>query len=233
MMVEKKKSKTKVVKRERKERRFVAEQSKSSTTITLVGMAGALALGAGVYAQWIRDPAQPWAQYLVAGGALVLGVSLWFGDTSADPIRVGDAGVATEKGSELIRLAWCDMEHIRIERGQLVLVGDELTLKIPLAAHGKTASWILKEAVGRVPDALDVKNRERDGLPDPKEDDGELVRVENVQVAGRHCAASDTPISMERDARVCPTCAQVYHREHVPKKCVTCDDTLGPRAYAV
>lgn len=232
-MVEKKKTKAKAVKRERKERRFVAEQSTSSTTVTVVGMAGALALGAGVYAQWIRDPAQPWAQYLVAGGALVLGVALWFGDTAADPIRVGDAGVATEKGSDLIRLAWCDMEHIRIERGQLVLVGDELTLKIPLSGHAKTASWILKEAVERVPDALDVKSRDRDTLPDPREDDGELVVVENVQVTGRHCASSDTPISMERDARLCPTCAQVYHRDHVPKKCVTCGDALGVRAYVI
>jgi len=232
-MAEKKKKKKKVVKRERKERRFEAQQTRSSTLSVVAGMVGALALGAGVYAQWIRDPALPYGQYMVAGGALVLGIALWFGDTSGEPIRVGDAGVATEKGSDLIRLAWCDMERIYIERGKLVLAGSELTLEIPLASHGKAAAWILKAAVERVPEAMDVKNSQADALPNPTDEDGEFVLIENVQVVGRHCAVSDKAISFERDARLCPVCAQVYHRLHVPKKCVTCGEDISSSAYAL
>jgi hypothetical protein len=67
-------------------------------------------------------------------------------------------------------------------------------------------------------------------LPEPRDLDGELVALEGVQVAGRHCAASDKPISFERDARLCPNCAQVYLKDNVPKKCVTCERDLGSAA---
>lgn len=218
---------------ERKERRFAPSQGQSSLYSGVGGMAGALALGAGVYGQWVRNPALPWAQYLVAGGAVTLGIALWFSDTSADPIRVGPVGVAIEKGSELTRIAWCDLKRVTIENKALRLEGDDLVLSVPLLTHPLAAAWILKEAVERVPDAMDVKGSESDGLPEPKDGDGELVLVENLQIAGRHCAESDTAISFERDARLCPTCAQVYHRDHTPKKCVTCGDELAGRAYAL
>lgn len=41
---------------ERKERRFEPSSGQSSLYSGLGGMAGALALGAGVYGQWIREP---------------------------------------------------------------------------------------------------------------------------------------------------------------------------------
>lgn len=234
-MAENKKDKKKGTKREkveRKERRFVPSQNQSSLYSGLGGMAGALALGAGVYGQWIREPALPWAQYLVAGGAVTLGIALWFSDLGADPIRVGPVGVAVEKGTELTRIAWCDLKRVYIEDKALRLEGDDLLLSVPLAAHPHAAAWILKEAVARVPDALDVKGNATDGLPEPKDGDGEQVVVENLQITGRHCAESDTAISFERDARLCPTCAQVYHRDHTPEKCVTCGGGLAGRAYA-
>jgi len=238
MMAEKKKLKKKGAKREkakaeRKERRFVPSQAQGSLYSGLGGMAGALALGAGVYGQWIRQPTLPWAQYLVAGGALTLGAALWFSDVGGDPIRVGPAGVALERGSELTRVAWCDLSRIRIDRAKLLLETDEVTLSVPLGGHALAAAWILKEAALRVPDAIDVKGSDSDALPDPKESDGELVAVENLQITGRLCAASEKAIAFERDARLCPTCAQVYHRDHVPAKCVTCEDEIAGRAYAV
>jgi len=232
-MAEKKKKKKKAVKRERKERRFEPERTSSSNVSVIAGGVGALVLGAGVYAPWIREAALPYGQYLVAGGALVLGVSLWFGDTSGEPVRVGDAGVATEKGSELVRLPWCDIERIYVERGKLILQGTDLTMEIPLGAHGKAAAWILKAAVERIPDAMDVKSSEADKLPNPTDEDGEFVVIENLQVVGRHCAVSDKAISFERDARLCPVCAQVYHQQHVPKKCVTCDEDISDSAYTL
>ena len=50
------------------------------------------------------------------------------------------------------------------------------------------------------------------------------------QVAGRRCAATDKIISFERDARLCPNCAQVYHKDNVPKECVTCGTEVAGRA---
>jgi hypothetical protein len=232
-MVEAKKKKKSGKRAERKERRFEPSTTQGSLYASVAGMAASLALGAGVYGQWIREPALPWAQYLVAGGALTLGAALWFSDTGGDPVRVGAAGVAVERGSEMTRVAWCDLERIRIDGGKLLLETDDVSLSIPVAGHGLAVAWILKEAVLRVPDVMDVKRRDSEGLPEPAEDAGDLVPVGSLQVAGRSCAASDKAISFERDARLCPNCAQVYHRDHVPKKCASCGEDIAGRAYAV
>ena len=231
-MVEKKtgKKKKKAAQRERNERRFEPEQTQTNKLAFIGGMIGALGLGAGVYAQWIQDPPLGFASWLVAGGAAVLGGALWFGDSGTVPVRVGDAGLAIDKGSELSRLAWCDIERIYTDKSDLVIRGDEVTLTLPLKAHAKAAAWVLSEAARRVPTVLDVHRKLADELPKPKESDGEVLRIDSLQVAGRNCASSDRPIAFERDARLCPNCAQVYHKDSVPKKCVTCDSELGARA---
>ncbi len=220
-------------KRVRKERRFEPESTYASRASIGGGMLGALALGAGVYGQWIRDDPRPFAPYLFGVGAVVLGAALWFGDAGALPLRVGEAGIAIEKGSDLLRLAWCDMERVFTERGELVAQGKALSLRIPVAAHKKAVAWILSEGTKRVPDAMDVKRASLEGLPEIKDSDGELVTIEGLQITGRHCAASGKPISFERDARLCPVCGQVYLKDQVPKKCVTCDSDLAGKAVEV
>lgn len=224
------KKKKKIPKRERKERRFQPEQTYSSSAAVGAGMLGALAAGAGVWAQWISENPPAYAPYLFGGGAVVLGGALWFGDAGAVPVRIGDAGIALERGSELTRVAWCDLEKVSIEGKQLVAKGKNATFNIPIGAHPKAIAWILAEGTKRVPDAMNVKRSELAQLPEPKDLDGELVVLEGVQVAGRHCAASGKPIAFERDARVCPNCADVYLKDQVPKKCATCDIELGSRA---
>jgi len=225
------KKKKKTAKRERKERRFAPDATHGSKVIAVIGMAGAAIAGAGVYGQWVREQPLEYAAYLVAAGFVILGLALWFADVGVVPVRVGDAGVAAEKGSELTRLAWCDIERIFVDRGRLVLESEELTLELPLKGHPKAAAWILSEAAHRVPDALDVKGNVVDELPKPKDDDGELLVIDSIQVAGRHCGECDKVISFERDARLCPQCAEVYHHDHVPKKCVTCDADIAGRAF--
>lgn len=226
----KKKTRKKAPRRERREHRFTPRQTQTSWAAVGAGALGAIGLGAGVYAQWISDPAHSYAPYIVTGGALVLAGALWFGDSGAVPVRVGDAGIAIEKGKELVRLPWCDMERVSVERGQLVVRGEDLTLTIPVNAHRTAVAWVLKEGVRRVPEAIDVKGDIVDTLPKPQEGDGEVLKIEGIQVAGRECAASGEAISFERDARLCPTCGQVYHKSHVPKRCVTCDESLGSQA---
>lgn len=234
-MAEKKAAKAKKAKarRERSERRFEPGQTQTNNLAVIAGMIGSLGLGAGVYAQWFQDPPLGFASWLVAGGAVVLGGALWFGDSGAVPVRVGDAGLAIEKGSELSRLAWCDIERIYTEKDELVVKGDELTLTLPLKAHALAAAWVLSEAARRVPDVLDVQRKLADELPKPRETDGTVVKIDSLQIAGKNCAASDRPIAFERDARLCPNCAEVYHKDSVPKKCVTCENDLGDRAVKV
>ena len=222
--------KKKKAKRERKERRFSPEQTYSSGAAVAAGMVGALAAGAGVWGQWISETPHSYAPYLFGGGAFALGAALWFGDAGAVPVRIGDAGVALERGTELTRLAWCDLETVEVVGAQLQLRGGRTTFSIPIAAHPKAVAWILAEGTKRVPDVMNVKKSQLATLPEPKDLDGELVTLEGVQVAGKHCAASEKPIAFERDARLCPNCAEVYLKDQVPKKCLTCEHDLGSAA---
>ena len=221
-------------KRIRKERRFLPEPTYASRASIGGGMLGALILGAGVYSQWLSDNPRAIAPVLFGVGAVSLGAALWFGDAGALPVRVGDAGIALEKASdELIRLAWCDLERVYTERGELVAKGKDVTLRIPIAAQRTAVAWILSEGTKRVPAIMDVKRQSLAGLPEPKDNDGEFVVIDGLQIAGRHCAASGKPVSFERDARLCPNCGQVYLRDHVPGQCLTCQARLGAEAVEV
>jgi hypothetical protein len=227
-MAELKKSKKK--KRERKERRYPGEQTYASKVAVGVGMLGGLALGAGVYSQWMSDHARGAAPFMTIGGAVVLAGALVFGDLGTNPVRVGDGGVVLEKGSELVRILWCDLERVRAQDGKLVLESKAQTITIPIAGQPRAVARILAEGTRRVPDAMDVKRSALAGLPEPSDHDGEVLTMEALQVAGRHCAASGKPIAFERDARLCPQCCQAYLRDEVPKTCVTCEAELGDRA---
>ena len=216
--------------RKRRELRFQPKTTQSAWLMFGLGMLGALALGAGVFGQWVKDPPIDYSAFLVAGGAIGLGIALWAGDLSGVPVRVGDAGIALEKAGDVVRMAWCAIERISVDGGQLVAKGDDLTFSIPIAAHPQATAWILKEGVQRIPNAVDVKRRAIKELPKPDPEAGEELKVEGIQVAGRHCRESDVLISFERDARLCPNCCEVYHRQHVPKVCATCEQPLGERA---
>lgn len=227
------KKKTSSTKRQRHERRFLAKTTQSSLAIFVAGLVAACALGAGVYGEWVSDPAVKYAPYLIALGTLGVVVSWWFGDASNSPVRVGDAGLAVEKGNDIVRLAWCDIERLHVEKNKLLAESDELTLSIPIAAQPHAVAFALSEATRRLPDIVDVKRRVLKELPKPDAEAGTSVVVKGIQVAGRRCAASNKLISFERDARVCPNCCEVYQREKVPDECVTCEQPLGRRALPV
>ncbi len=229
-MAEAKKAKKKRVKRERKERRFAGVQNQASQLATGAGIAGGLALGAGVYAEWVRATPLEYAPFILAAGAFTLGGALIFGDVRTAPVRIGDLGVALEKGNEIVRVQWCDIDRVHIEGSKLHIKSKATSFALPLSAHKKAIAWILAEGTRRVPDVMDVKREAVNGLPEPLDGDGEMVPVEAVQVAGRRCAKTGRAIAFERDARLCPRCAQVYHQSGVPKKCVTCKIELGEKA---
>jgi hypothetical protein len=225
-----KKKKKKSSKRTRKERRYPGEQTYASKVAVGVGMFGALLLGAGVYSRWVSDHPASYAVYLVALGALGLVGSVSLGDLGTLPVRVGDLGIAIERGNELERIGWCDLKRVYVEKGKLFLVGKESTSSITIAAHPQAVARLLAEGTHRIPEAMDVKRSAVEGLPTPRDDDGELLTVEAPQVAGRSCRASGKTIAFERDARICPQCGEVYLKDRVPKKCLTCQAELGERA---
>ena len=198
-----------------------------------LGLLGACALGAGVFGQWVSDPSVSYAPYLIGFGTVGVVVSWWFGDASNSPVRVGDAGLALEKGNDIIRLAWCDIDRLYIDKNKLLAESSDLTLSIPIDAQPHAVAWALSEATRRLPDIVDVKRQELKRLPKPDPESGTSMLVKGIQVAGRRCAASDKLISFERDARVCPNCCEVYQREQVPEECVTCEQPLGKRALPV
>jgi hypothetical protein len=232
-MAEARRAKKKRTKRERKERRFSGGETQASRVAVGVGVLGGLALGAGVYSQWVSKTPLEYAPFLLAGGAFALGGALIFGDTQPTPVRIGDSGLAIERGNEVVRVRWCDIDRIHVEGGKLFVKSKEHSFSLPIEAHQRAVAWILAEGARRVPDIMDLKREALSRLPETRDTDGELVAVEDLQVTGRHCAKSGRPISFERDARICQTCAQVYHHTSVPKRCVTCKAELGDKALSL
>lgn len=217
-------------KRERKERRFSPEETYASRLTVYAGMLGALGLGAGVYAQWLREEPLSYGPILVGLGGVLFAGSLWKGAADVGHVRVGDAGIALEKGTDMVRILWCDIERASIENGRVTVRGKEASLSFPVEAHPKASAWLVAEGGRRVPDVMAFSRTDIERLPEAKEFDGELVTLEEIQIAGRHCRSSGKPIAFERDARLCPTCGESYLKDQVPKKCLTCQADLGSRA---
>lgn len=212
----------------RKERRF---EPKASTTavISVVGLSiGAVLLGAGVYGQWLRaeelgpHKAAPW---LLLGGALLLIAVAVFGPRAATPLRVGDAGVGKERdGGEVERVEWRDVTAVTLRGDALTLESPGTTLIVPLALHAAAAARILAEARRRIPAKVGDVDDAAAGKPDSSE--GEVIPLEPAQAAGARCRATDKVIAFEKDARLCGSCGEVYHKDAVPPRCLTCEAKL-------
>lgn len=223
-------------KRERSERRFYPHSSTSPKVVGIVGGLGAALAGAGAYGQFgpmkLEEPLKivPW---LLASGAALIGGAFWFGTSGEPSLRVGDGGLGTDKGSTPSRIPWHELASLTYDSGANALVakgkdelGTPLTITVKIAAHPHAAAWLVKEARARVGKIVDVAESIDEALPSASDDQGELVKLEPVQVVGKRCAASDKIISFEPDARVCNRCERVYHKNHVPKKCA-CGAALG------
>jgi hypothetical protein len=220
-------------KRRLQERRFDAPPLSSTPLAVAGGALGALALGAGVHGQLIRTEPLSFAPYLVAGGAAALLAALVLGDSAAYPVRVGDGGVAVERRGEVSRLLWCDVDAVLLQGNDLVIKSADLVLRIPVKQHAAAVAWIVKEVGERLPDLLKLSSAERASLPSAPTATYERLPIEGLQLTGRACASSQLTISLERDARLCPNCGQVYHRLHVPSVCSSCDQPVGATALSM
>ena len=215
----------------RQERRFIAKSSHNALLVRILGGLGGVTLGAGSWAYTYGhafesdEKLKPVPAYLLAGGALLTGATIWLGTSSEMPLRVGDPGIAMEKG-EVRRMPWWAISQITFESGNLAVVvagkdeaGSAWTLKVPLKSHAEAASWLVKEALERIPKAVDISDRVLEGFPSANPHAGMKVDLEPLQVVGKKDALTGKQISYEPDARVCPRCERVYFKRSVPKKC--------------
>jgi hypothetical protein len=223
----KKKSPRKDRARERRERRFEPLATTKPWIAYAIGAAGALAMGAGTWGQFSQSlggaTVEPLAAspYILAAGALLVGVAIWLGTSGEPALRVGDAGIGVERGT-IRRMPWYAVERIEW-RNEIVRVtgkddaGVVATFTAKLKSQPQAASWIVKEARDRIPEQVDVPADAT--LPEPSAHAGTSLPLDPPQVVGRHCAASGQVISFEPDARLCPRCERVYHKAHVPDSC--------------
>jgi len=188
---------------------------------------GAVALGAGVYAQWLRSGdagPHPWSLYfLIAGVVLLVAVAL-FGQSDQRPVRVGDGGVAVERDeTTLERVGWCDISRLLVTADAVTVQGNGVTIGVPRNVHGLAAARIVREARERVPEKVEGDPSAEPpaaGVEPPNEP------LEPPQIAGRACKATGKVVSFEKDARLCGRCGELYHKAGVPDRCLTCEARL-------
>ncbi|AKT38625.1 hypothetical protein [Chondromyces crocatus] len=211
----------------RKERRFENSSSVGAVLTMVGGSLAALALGAGVFGQWFRGDGttpHPYALHLLGAGVAFAIAILLFGQWGSLPVRVGDAGVAVERGTEVERLGWHDVQGVLLGGGALTFRGAGMSIVIPLRSQPEAAARALAEARTRIP--ARVKEIDEKALPAPSDAAGQVLSLEPPQIAGLRCKSSDKLISFERDARLCGRCGELYHKDDVPRRCVTCDAPL-------
>lgn len=215
----------------RHDRRFIAQSGNSPWIPRVAGALGAAALGASAwgyaYAQSFEadEKLKVIPQYLLAGGAVLTGIAIWFGTSSEPPVRVGDPGIGIERG-EVRRMPWWAVESITFEPGNLALAivgrdeaGIDWSFKVPVKSHPDAVGWIVSEATGRIPDRVDISDELREKLPAASPNAGLKIDLEPLQIVGRKCAATGKTISYEPDGRICVRCERVYLKTAVPKKC--------------
>jgi hypothetical protein len=231
------KAQKKEKKRARRERRFLPTSSTNHIVVYVVGALGALCLGAGIWGYWFGHFTRPEEAtvtpifVLSTAGALLTVVAIWLGTSSEAALRVGDPGIAREKG-ELVRMPWYNVTNIVWESGATALVvtgRDEhdksLTFRVPGRSHAAAAALIVKEATARVPKVIDIPDSVRDGLSADAHA-GTVIELEPMQVVGKKCSKTGKMIAYEPDARVCPRCERIYFKTAVPSKC-KCGEKLS------
>lgn len=238
MATKKNKGKTSKKSVRREERRFISQASTSLILVAAFGALSALLLGAGLWGYFYAtsfaadEKLAALPQYLIAGGAVLAGVTVWLGTSSEPPLRVGAPGIALEKG-EIARMPWWGVDKIAFDALALTVIakgtdeaGSPLVIKVPVKVYPQGVGWVLKEALERIPKRVDIDESALGSLPGAANDAGEKLTLEPLQVVGRKCAATGKTISYEPDARVCTRCERVYLQEAVPKKC-KCGNSLA------
>jgi hypothetical protein len=213
--------------KERQERRFQPRPAANPIVVYVLGAVGSVLMGAGAWERvgpLLVDDAPPPFRYALAFlvlGAALAGAAIWMGTDSESALRVGDGGVAVEKGG-LRRMPWYGVQAVEWSGDALGVTGKDdsgtsLVITASATRHPQAAAWILREARQRIPSVVqapvDVP------LPEPQAGAGTLLPLEPAQLVGKRCEASGQIIAYEPDARVCTRCERVYQKAHVPESC--------------
>lgn len=198
--------------------------------VYVIGAVGAIVLGAGVFEQFgnaIRkvdvEPVE-WAPWLLAAGAVIVGVAIWMGTSAEAAVRVGIAGIAEER-NPMRRMPWWNVEDVSGTPDAITVRGKDehdapMSVRFTRRATPGALAWVVREAKERAPEQFEVPEDVVEQIGKASKHAGEIVPCPPLQVVGKRCAESDKIISYEPDARVCPRCERIYHKDHVPKTCV-------------
>jgi hypothetical protein len=214
--------------RQRRERRFEPRATANPIVIYIVGSLGAVGMGAGAWGQfgsWLNDSSvEPfkYAPWILAAGAVLVGIAIWFGTSGEPVVCVGDGGIGIERGTTR-RIPWHQLEKLSLSGIVVKAFGKDdtdqpLTVSASLKSHRQAAAWMFSEAKERVPSVVEIAEERQASMPKPRSQPESPM--DPLRVVGRHCAHSGKVISYEPDARVCTRCERIYHREFVPKECL-------------
>jgi len=211
------------------ERRFLPEGSLSPLAWVVAG-AGCVLMCFGIYGLWLASFDVPSAPWYMLGGILTIIVALIVARLQRRVLHVGDAGIALLERGQNTRIPWWQVESVELTKKKLTVKGAEHTIVLPFSEHGQAAAWILREAERRVPERVNKPDKKPKRLPRRDRKAGKKVPLEGLTVGGLECSQSGETFEDEADARLCPSCGAVFHREHTPEKCSRCGRRLGDRA---
>jgi len=159
-------------------------------------------------------------------------VGWWLWQPRAEIVRVGPAGIGLERGGEIERIRWCDVDKLATTLSYLEIHTPAGTRYVSLDTQPMAAARIIAEAAQRIMTKLEMSRQAHDRLPKLDTDEAPTVPAAELQIAGARCAHSGEAIAMEADARLCPRCTATYHREHVPSACDVCGAGLDGKTWA-
>jgi hypothetical protein len=208
--------------------RFEAEAASNAVAWIVIMSLGGLALGAGVYANWIANAPIMYAPYILAGGVVLVAAYLMLGPNEGSALRVGELGVGVERDEKVDRTHWYDIESVSLHADTLSLATTgKTTISVSLKLHPAAARRIVAEALARFPKRVSLGDEEVAKIGQPKTGEGQKQDIDPPQVTGELCAASAKPLSIERDVRMCTRCGAMYHKSAVPARCVECSRKLS------
>lgn len=197
--------------------------------ITIMSLGG-LALGAGVYAYWLTDSNIAYAPYILAAGVVLIAAYLLLGSPDVSVLRVGELGVGLEADDKVERSYWHEVESVSLKDGVLIVKTAVKPIRVSLKEHAAAARRIVAEALARVPKRVELGDEEVSQLGLPRTGEGDKLDIEPPQVTNDRCAASDKPLTFEKDVRLCGRCAAFYHKSAIPSRCVECGKKLKSAA---
>jgi hypothetical protein len=210
------------------ERRFAPAAGTRDYIWVVLTSLGGIGLGVGAYAIFLRDdslPPAPWTNYVLAAGVTLVAAYFLLGRSAQRPIRVGELGVAFEDEDKVSRVAWWQITSVDLDAGALRLKTKGKTHTIPVADNAAAVRRILREAMKRIPNRVEVDEARIEGLPASGEK-GELLKAEPPQITGMECRSSSQALTFEKDVRLCGRCGVPYHKAGVPPRCPECGRRL-------